>query len=168
MKSLWTTVVLIGLCAQTAQAVQTCPAGNPRIAPDSRYTDNGNGTITDIKTGLIWKQCSEGQSGASCSGTAARINWSMALAAAANSSFAGFNDWRLPNRKELWSLVETACYDPAINEARFPNTSGDMYWTSSSRASDASLANCVHFFYGNDVFGFKTSIYRVRLVRGGQ
>jgi len=81
--------------------VQTCPPGNPRIAPDSRYSDNGNGTVTDHHTGLMWKQCSEGQSGAACSGSVTTMRWAAALAAGANSSFAGFNDWRLPNTKEL-------------------------------------------------------------------
>ena len=168
MKLLWTTVMLMGLCGQTAQAVQTCPAGNPRIAPDSRYIDNGNSTVIDNQTGLMWKQCSEGQSGAGCSGSATTMVWSDALAAGANSSFAGFNDWRLPNVKELRSLVESGCINPAINELRFPNTLAGNYWTSSTNAAIASRAWYVHFDVGGANREPKSGNYGVRLVRGGQ
>jgi hypothetical protein len=46
-------------------------------APASRFTDNGDGTVTDTATGLQWKRCSEGQSwdGATCSGTATNYYW---------------------------------------------------------------------------------------------
>lgn len=168
MKLLWTTAFLVGLYGQTAQALQNCPAGNPRIAPDSRFSANGNGTVTDHQTGLIWKQCSEGQSGAECAGTATPMIWSAALAAGADSSFAGFNDWRLPNAKELESLVETGCYAPAINDVRFPNTSTGLYWTSSSYTAVASYASWVGFESGAVGSGGKSTSCGVRLVRGGQ
>ena len=51
-------IVLLGV-ANVAQS-QTCDPDKPITRPDSRYTDNGNGTVTDLVTGLMWKQCSEG------------------------------------------------------------------------------------------------------------
>lgn len=169
MKVLWTTAILIGLCGQPAHAVQSCPAGLLRIAPDSRYSDNGNGTVTDNQTNLMWKQCSEGQSGTGCTGSATSLNWTDALAAGANSNFAGYNDWRLPNVKELASLVERACRSPSINELRFPNTvPTGSYWTSSSSAANAGNAWFVYFGNGGLVPDGKTSDYQARLVRGAQ
>lgn len=169
MKFLWTTAMFIGLCCQSAQAEQTCPAGLLRTAPDSRYSDNGNGTVTDNQTGLMWKQCSEGQSGAGCAGIATGLNWPDSLAAGANSSFAGFNDWRLPNVKELASLIERACHRPSINELRFPNTPPTgIYWVSSSSAANGSNAWFVYFSNGGVLnASSKSSIGLVRLVRGG-
>ena len=121
MRALLMTLILMGLSLRSADALQTCPAGNPRIAPDSRYTDHGNGTLTDSQTGLMWKQCSEGQSGATCSGVPVALTWGNALSAASNSSFAGFNDWRLPDVKELRSIVDTRREHPAIDAAAFPS-----------------------------------------------
>ena len=168
MRALFTLAFIVGLAAQPAQAVQTCPSGNPRIAPDSRYTVHGDGTVTDLRTGLMWKQCSEGQSGASCTGTVSTMTWASALSAAENTVFAGFSDWRLPSAKELQSLVETGCFGPAINEARFPNTSTGYYWSSSSVAAYASGAWVVVFDYGGVYVSGRSGNYGVRLVRGGQ
>lgn len=169
MRALLTLAVLAGLVGQPAQAVQTCPAGNPRVAPDSRYAEHGDGTVTDLRTGLMWKQCSEGQTGASCTGAVSMMTWANALNAGASSVFAGFSDWRLPNVKELGSLVETGCYSPAINVARFPNTPNEFYWTSSKVAPDASGTWAIPFSHGyvGYVNGAGASI-AVRLVRGGQ
>jgi hypothetical protein len=170
MRILLATVMLTCLSAETAHALQNCPAGNLRIAPDSRYSDNGDSTVTDNLTRLMWKQCSEGQAGAGCAGTATLMDWQVALTAGSNSSFAGYNDWRLPNVKELNSLVETACYNPAINELRFPNTpvTGVAYWTSSVIPNTGNAWG-VNFGVGvispsaEPIFDL-----RVRLVRGEQ
>jgi hypothetical protein len=170
MNVLWTTALLIGLCCQPALAVQTCPAGLLRTAPDSRYSDNGDGTVTDNQTGLMWKQCSEGQSGAGCAGIATGLNWADSLAAGASSSFAGFNDWRLPNVKELASLVERACVSPSINEFRFPSTPATgTYWTSSSSAANGANAWFVYFGNGGLLnANSKSGNGLVRLARGGR
>ncbi len=168
MRALFLFAVLVSVVAQPANAAQTCPAGYPRVAPDDRYTVQGNGTVTDLRTGLMWKQCSEGQTGATCTGTVTRMTWTDALNAGADSVFAGFSDWRLPNVKELSSLVETGCHSPAINEARFPNTWTEYYWTSSSSAENSSNALYVRFIYGYVLHLPKSYDYGVRLVRDGQ
>lgn len=104
---------------------------------NSRYIDNGDDTITDKRTLLMWKQCSEGITtdpsnlgGACNSGTPILLyEWSVALAHAENHSFEGYNDWRLPNIKELQSLAAYNRSEPTINETLFPVTSFDHYWT---------------------------------------
>ena len=136
---IWTglVILLLSLGAGTVQAQICNPESIPASTPDSQLQDNGDGTVTDLKTRLMWKQCVEGQSGSDCaSGNAENFGWRQALlrAQTVNSSggFAGFSDWRLPNIKELSSLVEWQCWEPAINLTRFPNASSDSVWSSSS------------------------------------
>ncbi|CAK8712483.1 DUF1566 domain-containing protein [Candidatus Electrothrix laxa] len=98
--------------------------------PTSQFTvDSTNKTVIDTATGLMWKQCLEGDS--DCSGDPLAYSFDDAasvdppgLIATANegSGFAGFTDWRLPNIKELQSIVEEQCSDPAINSTVFPGT----------------------------------------------
>jgi hypothetical protein len=137
--------------------------------PDSQYTDHGDGTVTDKQTGLMWQKCTLGLTGASCaSGTALTLTWQAALASANNNTDNGYSDWRVPNKKELESLAEDACYRPAINETVFPETASSRYWSSSPGANDIDNAWVVNFGYGV-VNGYdKDSSYYVRLVRGSQ
>ena len=152
-------------------SAQTChPESIPASTPDSQLQDNGDGTITDTKTGLMWKQCVEGQSGSDCaSGSAKTFTWQQALqrAQTLNSSggFAEFSDWRVPNIKELRSLVEQQCWEPAINLTRFPNPGSDFVWSSSAVAGDASGAWGVSFRYGSNEWISKNDSYQLRLVR---
>jgi hypothetical protein len=155
----------------TAAVAQTCPPGNPRVAPDSRYSiDSATGVVTDLATGLMWKRCSEGQSGVACAtGSATTHTWDAALGLANASTHAGFSDWRLPNAEALYSLVETACASPSINTVAFPATSSIGYWSSTTVAPDASSAWVVDFDSSGISDNNKGINFRqVRLVRGGQ
>ena len=143
-----------------------CQNNLPASNPDSVYTDHGNGTVTDTRTGLMWKQCAEGLSGATCqTGSVRFFLWADALADAEASTFASYTDWRLPNVKELSSLVEDCRVSPSINTNRFPNTPGVGFWSSSPRAAGAWQ---VGFNYGGAYGSPRTNshIGRVRLVRG--
>jgi hypothetical protein len=148
---------------------QTCNDFIPATAPDSRYTAPGDGTVTDSQTGLMWKQCSEGQSGADCGdGWVTGHTWREALQQAEASSFAGYSDWRLPNIKELSSLVERRCNSLAISIYYFPNTASLYYWSSSPHAFDSGNAWFVYFGSGHDGAYYKDYRLAVRLVRGRQ
>jgi hypothetical protein len=90
---------------------QKCNTTIPPTTPTNRFTVNNNDTVSDTQTGLMWKKCSEGQSGANCSmGNAKAYTWQLALQQAQtvnkNGSFAGYSDWRVPNIKELLSIIE--------------------------------------------------------------
>jgi hypothetical protein len=140
-----------------------CFGGIPPQNPDSIYIIHDDGTVTDTRSGLMWKRCSEGQTlaGNTCTGTVARQNWANTLAGAEASSFAGYTDWRLPNVKELGSLVETCRANPSINISVFPNTPltpNPAFWTSSPTANLEGSA----WFIGFDVG------YALRSLRGGQ
>ena len=149
-------VVLSGLPA--AQAVTCTDPTIPPTNPDSVYTANGDGTVSDTRNGLIWKQCAEGQSGTSCSGSAKGYNWGAALRLAAASNFAGHSDWRLPNVKELLSLVEECRIYPAINDNVFYNISSSNFWSSST-------GWYVEFGQGTTNISYKDYLLSVRLVR---
>ncbi|CAK0766505.1 conserved hypothetical protein [Gammaproteobacteria bacterium] len=133
--------------------------------------DNQDGTVTHEPTGLMWAKCSVGQTsdGSSCTGSASSLTWIQALAAAKNLRLANHNDWRLPNIKELMSLVDYNFYFSSINIKYFPNTPSYYFWSASAYAGDSAYAWYVNFDYGYvDYYGNKDSAYQVRLVRAGQ
>jgi len=94
-------------------------------------TDNGNGTVTDHSTGLMWQQ---GEPGSMT--RAAALNYCENLSFPLTN---GFTDWRLPNIKELVSLVDYSVANytnliPAFNRTFFPNAVEGVYYWSSTRA----------------------------------
>ena len=172
------TCFLIFCCvffAAIVHAEQTCkPESIPASTPDNQLIDNSDGTVTDSKTGLIWKKCVEGVSGDNCEiGTPDNFTWQKALQQPSiinnRGGFAGHTDWRLPNINELVSLVEEQCSDPAINLNRFPNTPSSYVWSCSPSAEVSSYVWYVYFGSGNSSDGIlRDDSYAVRMVRGGQ
>jgi Protein of unknown function (DUF1566) len=140
----------------------------PLTTPTSDFINNGNGTATHKRTGLIWQRCSVGQTwtGSSCSGTENYYTYNQAIAI--TSIFAGYSDWRVPNANELLSIVEYGTYGSAINLIPFPNTPSTWFWSSSPLASDTIYAWAVGFNSGYSWGAGKYYGYAVRLVRGGQ
>ena len=131
------------------------------------FADNNDGTVSQTNTGLMWAKCSEGQTGTNCAGIAKTMNWSTALTAANNSNLGGYNDWRLPNVKELQALVDYSRNIPVINTSYFPNTPSSWFWSGSPFANYANHAWFVSFNYGNASEGHRDDHYPVRLVRNG-
>jgi hypothetical protein len=166
-------VLLIILNSPLIQA-QLCQTSTIKATtPTNRFTVNTNGTVLDTKTALLWKQCSEGLTGINCAtGNATTYTWQGALQQAQivnNTGFAGYKDWRVPNIKELDSIVETQCVYPAINSIIFPNTKGYVsYWSSSPSAYGSHNAWQVYFGYGGDFIDGRYDYLAIRLVRGGQ
>ena len=100
----------------------------------NNFVDNGDGSISDLATGLMWQQADDGTT----------RNWEEALEYCENLNHAGYSDWRLPNAKELHSIIDyTRCpdvtnspaIDPLFSCTSFNNPNGDpnygYYWTSS-------------------------------------
>ena len=132
---------------------------------DSDYIINTDGTVIDKKTNLMWKQCSQGLTGNDCQGNPSTFTWVESLLEAENHGFAGFNDWRVPNIKELRSIVELSCKEPSINENIFPNTRPWYYWTSSPYSRDSNHTWRITFNSGGDFLFGRDGLYFVRLVR---
>ena len=146
----------------------------PSTTPDDRFDDLSNGTIRDKITGLMWKKCIRGRSGIDCAvGEAVKKTWQEALQEAESESFAEKTDWRLPNKNELFSIVENRCASPSINRTVFPNAAGsglEEQWTSTHwYGHDNSLqAIAVHFRNGTAIKTNAGNINAFRLVRGGR
>jgi hypothetical protein len=153
-----------------AEAVQICRNDITPTTPTQDFTRLDDGTVTHNKIGLMWMRCALGQNwnGATCTGIGQAYNWQEALQAAEDSSFAGYSDWRLPDIKELSSIVEQACVEPAINATVFPATPLTGFWSASPYALVAYSAWGVLFGNGNDGISGESAGFRVRLVRGGQ
>jgi hypothetical protein len=155
---------------------QTCQTNSISTTPTNRFTLNNDATVSDTKTGLIWKKCSEGQSGVDCrTGAAKTYSWQGALQQAQsvnnNGGFAGYKNWRLPNIKELNSIVEEQCFGPSINLVVFPASQIGLYWSSSPYADSntsawSSSAWNVGFYDGSSGYYYDEKYnYFVRLVR---
>ena len=151
----------------------------PGVAwPNPRFTDNGNGTVTDNLTGLIWLK--------NANFMGATRTWDQALTdcatlnsgegALTDSSVEG--DWRLPSVQELQSLIHYGVSNPAL-----PNTAGTVkwtagdpftgvqttfYWSSTTYAITTTGACIVHLGYGDMTWHPKSGARYVWPVRGGQ
>lgn len=121
---------------------------------------NGDGTVTDTETGLMWQQDETGW-----------MDWESALSYCENLELAGYDDWRLPNINELQSLVDYSTKNPAIDTYAFPNATSSIYWSSTTysihigHTGDASIVD----FGSGLVYGlYKSFNQYVRAVRIGQ
>jgi hypothetical protein len=129
--------------------------------------DNGDGTVTDTATGLMWQQAEAGT-----------MAWSEALDYCETLSLAGYSDWRLPNINELFSIVHyenkmtyDTNYIPTdeeiiyIDTTIFPKAAANYYWSSTTLATSTDMAWKVSFSKGQTGTHQKPTGYHVRAVR---
>ena len=134
---------------------------------EGRFTDNGDGTVTDHCTGLMWQQDTADVNGDGLvvddGGDA--LPWCLALAYCENLRFAGHEDWRLPNIRELQSIVDYERVELAIDPVfgGYPS----LYWSSTSSAQVGDAALDVTFSDGNIGDTGKDENSYVRAVRTG-
>lgn len=144
--------------------------------PDPRFTDNGNGTVTDNLTGMAWLKDTN------CFSS---MTWQNALTTVGNFNSnpqnfscsgynASFNDWHLPNRSELLSLIDRSSsnpafpYYPVLQAYRpFPNLSSFIYWSSTSYMYNTENASVVSLLDGEISFNSKMTYNYVWPVRYG-
>ena len=99
------------------------------------FTDNGDGTITDLATGLMWQQADNGEG----------LDWEDALNYAESLNMAGYDDWRLPDAKELQSIIDysrsvqttgSAAINPIFIITEIKDPEGELqypyFWTSTT------------------------------------
>jgi lysozyme family protein len=120
--------------------------GNPKYGVNV-FTDTGDGTVTDHATGLIWQKADSGKG----------MNWEAALAYASGLKLAGHDDWRLPNAKELQSLVDYgrapdatdhAKQAPALNPVFKMGDPEAWYWTGTTHLENRSCGFAVYVCVG--------------------
>jgi hypothetical protein len=174
-KTCWDSRENVISCAGTEQD------GEIQAGATLSYTDNGDGTITDNNTGLVWeKQSGDG----TIHGVGNTYTWENAFAvhvASLNTAnFAGHNDWRLPNYKELTSILNLEKFNPAVSRVFNNNcvvgatvrtgscTAASLYWSSTTNAINSVSAWGVDFSVGGvDASGKGRDDLHVRAVRGG-
>jgi hypothetical protein len=136
--------------------------------PNPRFTDNLNGTVTDNLTGLIWLQ------DANCYG---EVDWALAIThtlmldsgECSLSDGSAEGDWRLPNVRELQSLVDYGRYWPALPIGHpFTGVQSSGYWSGTTVANGTGYAWDVHLTDGYVYAHPKAYTYYVWPVRGGQ
>ena len=122
------------------------------------YIRNNDGTITDIKTGLMW------QTGNT------NLNWKEAIAYCENLKLAGYTDWRLPNNEELRSINSYIRVNPSLKTEYFYKTVPDKYWSSTTYFNNKGHAFIIYFNHNtsSDQYIIKSSPSYVQAVRGGQ
>lgn len=122
------TLMVAATFSSTAVAEQVCNNNTVQLATNDRFETLGD-SVKDKRTGLTWKRCSEGQvwsdSSNSCDGELVQRNWLEATQQVSDG-------WRLPNIKELVSIMEYGCANPAINLSVFPATPVGSYWSSTA------------------------------------
>ena len=182
MKRLICLIMSFAVLPTLAQA--TCNPLIPETTPTSRFVNLLNGTVLDTRTGLQWERCPfnyifddngtpTDMSDDTCTiiGTAL-TSWGEALSD--QTLYAGETDWRIPNVKELDSIIEKGCTLPAINEVVFPDTPiGSVFWTSSHETNngvDFSYVWLVDFSTGRVITGTKVFVggHFYRRVRRGE
>lgn len=152
------------------------------------FTDNGDGTVTDNNTGLMWEKKSDDgglhdkDNAYVWSGNGAQEtiwDWLDDVNAEGGAGFAGYNDWRIPNFKELQTLAHYGRVTPATPEAFNSNcvagatvltgscTAGATYTSSTTWARSPSMAWGMRLQDGFSSLSDKTAGLRVRAVRGG-
>jgi len=179
------------------------PTDTPTPTDGQRFVDNGDGTVSDRETGLMWEKKDDSRRihdkdngytwcGASCGETNEMDGTILTVfldtlndfAHGGASCFAGYCDWRVPNRKELTSILDLEVFSPAVDPIFHQSATCEgctdvtlascsciagpaVYWSSTSYALNPSEAWSVGFV-GGFVFNYsKSSDLRVRAVRGG-
>lgn len=154
-------MLLVLSLGSIAMAQTTCPSAPGRFAPTGDQ-------VLDRYTGLVWKRCSQGQtwSGSDCTGTATTHTHEQAMIVSGQA----LGGWRLPNIRELSSLVDHGCYSTSqvglasIDRAAFPRTPRSWTWSTTPWGDGAAWI--VVFDEGNtDAYTRGSNTGYVRLVR---
>jgi hypothetical protein len=162
-------ILFAALALIAAGSTTTASAQAKESAIPGRFVIKGT-EVTDAVTGLIWRRCSEGQylNGAACDGEATTFVWEDAVAQAVSEAGDTGVAWRLPNAKELATIVDLTRVGPAIDSAAFPNTPGLIYWTSTPATGVPAGYWAVNFDLGGFTLLSHQSTYAARLVRAGR
>jgi hypothetical protein len=136
-----------------------CPSKN-------RFTDNGDGTVTDNCTGLMWEKNVADTDGDGKLDPADVLPWCSALSYCEHLTFAKHDDWRLPNVRELQSIMDYGRFSPAIDPV-FGALNNTWSWSSTSEVAFPDRAWKVQAFHGDVATGAKddTQLTFLRAVR---
>lgn len=161
-------VTAFALSFSHSALAQTCKTAIDPTLPDSDFELlNNNSEVLHKTTGLIWQRCLISQTyndtDGSCGSNLSSYNWEDALEQADAQSADG---WRLPNVKELSSIVERSCYSKSMNTNVFPDQPlGANYWTSTPGNQYSEHVWTVSFIAGGIELQHRDTTASIRLVR---
>jgi hypothetical protein len=127
----------------------------------NHFTDNGDGTVTDNLTQLIWQKVP----------STTALTWDQALIYAEGLSLGNTSDWRLPNIKELQSLNNELAASPSVFLPYFQNLGVKNYWSSTTLKPNSNNPNSAWYWftqYGITTYDVKTNTNYVICVKGNQ
>ncbi len=150
-------------CYDVTGKVIACPTeGQALHGQDAQYglktqkfQDNGNGTVTDQNSNLMWQQQTDGH-----------VSWQGARDYCTALGLGGYNDWSLPEKFVLLSIVDSGRFGSSINPVFSSRSS--HYWTATTSANNSDNASFVNFYYGYDDAKHKSNSYYVRCVRANR
>ncbi len=140
----------------SAKAFVRCVRGANDTRPTRRFerqSVGGQALVTDYVTGRMWTGCLVTTSTGGnpvCAGSVAPdgMDWSSALSFCTSLTWGELNDWRLPNIMELQSIVDSARYNPAVDDSVFSMIPSTRFWTSSTRINVPGYAWYVNLLSG--------------------
>lgn len=154
----------VGWLGQTATHFVRYVRGNPDYGVNN-FMDNGDGTITDTATGLMWSKDDSGVG----------MDWEDALAWVQQKNeenYLGYNDWRLPNAKELQSIVDytrspqtthSAAIDPIFDATSIIDERGEtdypFYWTGTTHVNEAGGGDAAVYVAFGDALGYMMNFW---------
>ena len=128
---------------------------NPPVLIQKHFVDNGDGTITDSLTNLIWQKVPYSDT----------LTWENALTYADTLTYASDTDWRLPNIKELESISIESSIQPSLDTIFHITNSLAQYWASTTLPNQTTKAWYLDTHYGITTYDYKTSRLYVLCVR---
>ena len=117
-----------------------------------QFIEDGH-LVTDLRNNVSWLRCSVGQNwnleDKTCEGTIVKLNHEEIVYAVEQASQQLGGTWRLPNLKELYSIICETCEPPKINPKYFPKISKEAYWTQTQNFFNKKMFWSVNFFTGH-------------------
>jgi hypothetical protein len=138
-----------------AWATWPMPNSTPGLPHPQSFDTSSNDVAVDRVTGLMWQR-NVGANPTSFTGAKQECDRLV---------LAGYDDWRLPSRIELVSILDLARVQPAIDPVVFPQTPNDWFWTASAAAGDAQSAWYVYFYFGYPKTDLVSNQFSWRCVR---
>ena len=132
-QSITKTINLLPDTGQTSSYTSTFGEDNDYTINSPSYTNNGNWTITDNVTGLMWQQVDGGE-----------MTIENAATYCNNLVLGGFSDWRLPSPMESFSILNHQNNNPAMNTAFFTASLAEYWWTNTHQAGDTTKVWCTN------------------------
>jgi len=141
-----------------AWATWPMPNSTPGLPHPQSFDTNRDDVAVDRNTGLMWQR-TVGATPTSFAGAKQECE---------RLALAGYDDWRLPSRIELVSILHLGRVQPAIDPVVFPQTPSDWFWTSSGAAGDVQAAWYIYFYFGYPKTDLTSNQFSWRCVRTAQ